>query len=72
MMKSKEELEEEFKRIKSVYDEELKRKDKIIAELREMNSLIMKSALKESEKLTRLTDKFKKLVGKKNQSDTKI
>jgi len=71
-MKSKEELEEEFKRIKSVYDEELKRKDKIIAELREMNSLIMKSALKESEKLTRLTDKFKKLVEKKKQSDTKI
>ena len=64
-MKSREELEKEFKRIKSVYEEELKRKDKIIAELKEMNSLIMKSALKESEKLTRLTDKFKRLVGKK-------
>ena len=71
-MKSREELEKEFKRIKSVYEEELKRKDKIIAELKEMNSLIMKSALKESEKLTRLTDKFKRLVGKKKQSDTKI
>ena len=64
-MKSKEELEKEFKKLKDIYDRELKRKDKIIAELKEMNSLIMKSALKESEKLTHLTDKFKRLVGKK-------
>ena len=64
-MKTKEELEREFKKIRSVYDGELKRKDRIIAELKEMNSLIMKSALKESEKLTSLTDKFKRLVKKK-------
>ena len=63
---------EDIDTLKKYYAEELKRKDKIIEELREQNSLIMKSALKESEKLTNLTDKFKKLVGKKKQPDTKI
>jgi hypothetical protein len=64
-MSSKEELERELKKLKEIYDRELKRKDKLIDELKQQNSLIMKSALKESEKLTFLTEKFKKLVEKK-------
>ena len=57
-MSSKEELERELKKLKEIYDRELKRKDKLIDELKQQNSLIMKSALKESEKLTFLTEKF--------------
>jgi len=64
-MHSKEELEIELKKLKEIYNRELKRKDKIIEELKEQNSLIIKSALKESEKLTSLTEKFKKLVENK-------
>ena len=64
-MKTKEEIESELKRLKEIYDRELKRKDKIIDELREQNSLIMKSALKESEKLIQLTEKFRKFMRKK-------
>ena len=62
-MKTKETLE--LKKLKKFYEEELKRKDKLIEELRESNALILKSALKQSEKLTQLTEKFKKLVEKK-------
>ena len=64
-MKTKEALESELKKLKKIYEEELKRKDKIIEELRESNSLIMKSALKESEKLIQLTEKFRKFMRKK-------
>ncbi|MBW2981723.1 hypothetical protein KY343_02475 [Candidatus Woesearchaeota archaeon] len=63
-MSSKDALEKELGKLKKFYEEELKRKDKIIDELRKSNSLILKSALKESEKLTHLTEKFKKLVEK--------
>jgi hypothetical protein len=64
-MPTKEELENELKKLKKYYHEELKRKDKLIEELREQNTLIMKSAMKQSEKLTHLSEKFRKLVGKK-------
>jgi predicted ATP-dependent protease len=63
--KTKESLEKELKKLKKFYEEELKRKDKIIDELKESNSLILKSALKQSERLTHLTERFKMLVGKK-------
>jgi hypothetical protein len=56
---------EEFAKLKKYYHEELKRKDKLIEELKEQNTLIMKSALKQSEKLTHLSEKLKKFVGKK-------
>jgi len=71
-MKSKEQLESELKRLKKFYEEALKRKDKLIEELRESNNLILKSALKQSEKLTHLTEKFKKLVEKKKWYNTKV
>ncbi|MBW2966459.1 hypothetical protein KY342_05130 [Candidatus Woesearchaeota archaeon] len=61
----KQQLESELKKLKKFYHEELKRKDNLIEELKQENSLIIKSALKESEKLTHLTEKFKKLVKKK-------
>jgi hypothetical protein len=56
---------EQFEKLKKYYAEELKRKDKIIEELKEQNTLIMKSAMKQSEKLTHLSEKLKKFVGKK-------
>ncbi len=55
----------ELEKLKKYYAEELKRKDKLIEELKEQNTLIMKSALKQSEKLTHLSEKLKKFVGKK-------
>ncbi len=59
------EIKEELEKLKKYYAEELKRKDRIIEELREQNSLIMKSALKQSEKLIYLSDKLKKFLKKK-------
>ncbi len=56
---------EQFEKLKKYYAEELKRKDKLIEELKEQNTLIMKSAMKQSEKLTHLSEKLKKFVGKK-------
>lgn len=63
-MSTKQELEKELKKLKEFYHAELKRKDKLIEELRESNALILKSAFKQSEKLTHLTEKFRKFVGK--------
>ena len=54
-----EELKKEIEKLKKIYAEELKRKDKIIEELTEQNTLIMKSALKQSEKINDLTERLK-------------
>ncbi len=56
---------EQLEKLEKYYAEELKRKDKIIEELKEQNTLIMKSAMKQSEKLTHLSEKLRKFVGKK-------
>lgn len=50
---------EEYSRLKKIYAEELKRKDDIIDKLREENRLLMKSALKQSEKNVMLSEKLK-------------
>lgn len=57
----------EIERIKKQYAEELKRKDKMIDELKEQNAAIMKSALKQSEKITELTDKLNSLKSSKSK-----
>ena len=59
-MKSKEEL----KKLKKWYDEELKRKDKLIDELKEQNTVLMRASLKSSEKIAGLTEKLKKAIKK--------
>jgi len=61
----KDKLEKELRKLKEIYDRELKRKDKQIDELKEQNSLIMKSALRQSERLTNLSEKLKKILAKR-------
>lgn len=58
--KTKEELEQELKRLNEFYHEELSRKDKLIEELRESNTLLLKASLKSSEKINDLSDALKK------------
>lgn len=55
---------EEFERMKKYLHEELKRKDKIIEELNRKNELILKSALRQSERTTDMTSKIKELEKK--------
>ena len=52
----------EIEKLKKWYKEELKRKDKIIDELREQNTLLMRASLKGSKKLAEITEKLKKAV----------
>lgn len=61
-MNQKESPKQELKRLKKYYSEELKRKDKLIQELKEQNILVMKSALKQSKKIAELTEKLKKTI----------
>jgi hypothetical protein len=65
--KTKEELEQELKRLNEFYHEELKRKDKIIEELRESNTLLLKASLKSSEKINDLSDALKKSLRDKKK-----
>jgi hypothetical protein len=59
-----EELKEKIKRLEETYAEELKRKDKIIDELKEENTVVMKSALNQSKKIDELTKKLKDALKK--------
>ena len=61
----KESAKEELKRLKKYYGEELKRKDKMIEDIREQNMLLLKASLKGSEKIDKLTEKLKKALGLK-------
>ena len=63
--KTKEELEEELKRLKEFYHTELHRKDKLIDELRESHELLMKASLRSSEKINSLSEALKKSVKEK-------
>jgi len=58
--KTKEDLEQELKRLNEFYHEELRRKDKLIEELKESNTLLLKASLKSSEKINDLSDALKK------------
>ena len=49
----------ELERHKKIFEEEIKRKDKIIEELREQNKILKSSSLKTSEKIDKLTRKLK-------------
>ena len=65
--KTKEELEQELKRLNEFYHEELRRKDKLIEELRESNTLLLKASLKSSEKINDLSDALKKSLRDKKK-----
>ena len=58
------ELKKEAEKLKKWYAEELKRRDKIIDELREQNTVLMKASLKSSEKIAKLTENLKKAISK--------
>jgi len=51
-----------IKDLEKTYAEELKRKDSIIEELREQNTAIIRSALKQSQKIDDLTKKLEKVL----------
>lgn len=53
---------EELKRIEKYYEQEIKRKDKIIEDLKKENLLTLGSALKRSETLTVIEEKMKKMM----------
>ena len=63
MKEIKEEMD--IEKLKEIYSEELKRKDKVIEELKEQNTVIMKSALSQSKKIDELTKKLEEEVKKK-------
>ncbi|MBW2978391.1 hypothetical protein KY331_06100 [Candidatus Woesearchaeota archaeon] len=63
--KSKEELEQELKRLKEFYHTELHRKDKLIDELRESHDLLMKASMHSSEKINKLSEALKKSLKEK-------
>lgn len=56
----KERYEKELKKLKKYYEDELKRRDRQIDELREQNKMIMAAALKQSKKINELTERLKK------------
>lgn len=54
----------EILKIEKIYEKELKRKDKLIEELRKENELLMKSALKGADKLEDMKLKLNKKIKK--------
>lgn len=54
-------------KLKKWYAEELKRKDELIDKLKKENELIFKSALKQSEKIVKLTEKLEKSLKSKKK-----
>ncbi|MBD3248962.1 hypothetical protein GF336_02855 [Candidatus Woesearchaeota archaeon] len=69
-MKEKEEpIKEKLERLEKYYGEELKRKDKLIEELRRENQVLFKSAMKSSDKIKNLTEKLEEAVKKKTKGD---
>ena len=54
--------------LKKWYNQELKRRDELIDKLKKENELIFKSALKQSEKIVKLTEKLEQsLTSKKSK-----
>ncbi len=49
-------------KLKKWYEEELKRKDKMIEELKEQNTVLMKASLNSSKKIAELTERLKKAL----------
>jgi len=63
--KTKEELEEELKRLKEFYHAELHRRDKLIDELNESNEILLKASLKSSDKINKLSEALNKSLKEK-------
>jgi hypothetical protein len=52
----------DVKKLKQWYEEELKRRDKVIDELKQENTILMKASLNSSKKIAELTEKLKKAL----------
>ena len=61
----------EYKRLKKIYAEELKRKDETIEELKKENQVLLQTALKESENKTRMNEEIEKLRKSMHKKTTK-
>ena len=55
---------DDIDKLKKYYAEELKRKDKIIEELKQENTILMRASLNSSKKITELAEKLKKSLKK--------
>lgn len=68
-MKEKKEKQEshDYEKLKKWYEEELKRRDKIIDDLAEQNNILMKASLKSSDRIADLTEKLEKAVKKEKE-----
>ena len=53
--------------LKKWYNQELKRRDELIDKLKKENELIFKSALKQSEKIVKLTEKLEQSLKSKKK-----
>lgn len=53
---------EELKKLKKWYEEELKRRDQLIDQLKQENTILMKASLKSSGRIAELTEKLKKAI----------
>ncbi len=53
--------------LKKWYKEELKRRDELIDKLKKENELIFKSALKQSEKIAKITEKLEQSLKSKKK-----
>ncbi len=69
MKAEKETVKEKLERLERYYDEELKRKDKLIGELRRENEVLFKSAMKSSDKIKDLTEKLEETIKNKTNGD---
>jgi hypothetical protein len=65
--KTKEELEEELKRLNKYYHEELARRDRLIDELKESHTALLKASLKSSDKINLLSEALRKLLKKQKK-----
>ncbi len=52
----------DLKKLKKWYEEELKRKDKLIDDLKQQNTILIKASLNSSGKIAELTEKLKKAL----------
>ncbi len=54
----------EIEKLKKWYEEELKRKDTALDELKEQNTVLIKASLNTSKKIADLTERLKKVIKK--------
>ena len=60
----KESAKKELKEMQEYYINEIERKDKIIGDLKQANEILLRTALKQSEKAAHFSEKLDEVMGK--------